>query len=117
MVERRGATLDLAYAALADPTRRAIMLRLRRGEARVTDIARPLPMSLASVSKHIGVLERAGLVHREVRGRDHFLRPEVDRLVQAERWLAEYTSFWESRADALTALVEAEPQAPGEDPS
>ncbi|MGW3624109.1 ArsR/SmtB family transcription factor [Streptomyces sp. NPDC000880] len=69
MVERSPSVLDLTYAALADPTRRDILQRLRRAEARVTDIARPLPMSLNAVSKHIAVLERAGLVRREIRGR------------------------------------------------
>ncbi len=107
MVERSPAALDLAYAALADPTRRSILLRLRQGEARVTDIARPLPMSLASVSKHIGVLERAGLVDREIRGRDHYLRPQPERLAEAERWIADYTALWEGRADALAAHLES----------
>lgn len=107
MVERSPAPLDLTYAALADPTRRAILLRLRRAEARVTDIARPFPMSLAAVSRHIGVLENAGLVHREIRGRDHYLRVEPERLAEAERWIAEYTAFWNERADALVAHLEA----------
>jgi DNA-binding transcriptional ArsR family regulator len=106
MVERPSSVLDLTYAALADPTRREILHRLRDAEARVTDIARPLPMSLAAVSKHISVLERAGLVRREVRGRDHFLRAAPERLTEAERWIAEYTSFWERRADALAEHLE-----------
>jgi DNA-binding transcriptional ArsR family regulator len=94
-------TLDLTYAALADPTRRAILQRLRTAEARVTDIAAPLPMSLAAVSKHIVVLERAGLVRREIRGRDHYLRADPEKLEEARQWIADYTVFWESRADAL----------------
>lgn len=106
MVERQSSVLDLTYAALADPTRREILHRLRHAEARVTDIARPLPMSLAAVSKHIGVLERAGLVRREVRGRDHYLSAAPERLTEAERWIAEYTGFWEQRADALVAHLE-----------
>jgi DNA-binding transcriptional ArsR family regulator len=106
MVERSSATLDLTYAALADPTRRAILQRLRDAEARVTDIARPLPMSLNAVSKHISVLERAGLVRREIRGRDHYLRADPGRLTEAERWIAEYTGFWERRADALAAHID-----------
>ena len=95
------ATLDLTYAALADPTRRAILHRLRGSEARVTEVAAPLPMSLAAVSKHIAVLERAGLVQREIRGRDHYLSADPERLAEASRWIAEYTAFWEGRADAL----------------
>jgi len=106
MVERSSTTLDLTYAALADPTRRAILERLRRAEARVTEVAEPLPMSLAAVSKHIAVLERAGLVRREIRGREHFLSADPRRLGEAERWIAEYTSFWEQRADALAEHFE-----------
>lgn len=99
-------TLDLTYAALSDPTRREILRRLRTAEARVTDIARPLPLSLAAVSKHINVLERAGLVRREIRGRDHFLSADPERLTEAERWITDYRSFWESRADALVEHFE-----------
>lgn len=104
MVERPSeppSPLDLTYAALADPTRREILRRLRHTEERVTDLARPLPMSLAAVSKHIAVLERAGLIRRDVRGRDHYLRATPERLTEAERWIAEYTGFWERRADTL----------------
>ncbi|WP_405583504.1 ArsR/SmtB family transcription factor [Streptomyces sp. NBC_01190] len=93
MVDRSAApsALDLTFAALADPTRREILRRLQHmEEARVTDLARPLPMSLAAVSKHIGVLERAGLVRRDVRGRDHFLRAAPGRLAEAEAWIAAY---------------------------
>jgi len=115
VVERSSAALDLTYAALADPTRRAILLRLRQAEARVTDIARPFPISLAAVSRHIGVLENAGLVRREIRGRDHYLRAEPERLAEAERWIAEYTAFWNRRADALVAQLEAR-QADREEP-
>jgi DNA-binding transcriptional ArsR family regulator len=102
MVERLTAapsSLDLVYAALADPTRREILQRLQRAhEARVTDLARPLPMSLAAASKHIAVLERAGLIRRDIRGRDHFLRAAPERLAEAERWIAEYTGFPKPRA-------------------
>jgi DNA-binding transcriptional ArsR family regulator len=115
MVEHSAATLDVTYAALADPTRRAILLRLRQAEARVTDIARPFPISLAAVSRHIGVLENAGLVRREIRGRDHYLHAEPERLTQAERWITEYTAFWNRRADALVAHLQAR-QANREDP-
>lgn len=102
MVERRAVGLDATYGALADPTRRAILMRLRAGETRVTDVARPIPMSLAAVSRHISVLERAGLIERDVRGRDHYLRVVPERLGEAVGWLEEYTDFWEDRADELT---------------
>ena len=98
--------LDLTYAALASPTRRAILELLRDEQARVTDIARAFPASLATISKHIQVLEHAGLVRREVRGRDHYLRAEPGRLDEARQWIAEYTGFWERSADALARHVE-----------
>jgi DNA-binding transcriptional ArsR family regulator len=93
--------LDLAYAALADPTRRALLVALRGGDARITDLAAPLPMSFAAVSRHIGVLEEAGLVQREVRGREHWLSVRADGLRAAEAWIADQTTFWTQRADAL----------------
>lgn len=115
MVERSLAALDRTYSALADPTRRAILHRLRDTEARVTDIARPLPLSLAAVSKHIAVLERAGLLRREIRGRDHYLHAEPQHLAEAAGWIADYTEFWEQRADALADHLNRRP-APGQDP-
>jgi DNA-binding transcriptional ArsR family regulator len=98
--------LDLTYAALASPTRRAILEMLRGEQARVTDVARAFPASLATVSKHIQVLEHAGLVRREVRGRDHYLRAEPASLDEARQWIADYTGFWERSADALARHVE-----------
>jgi DNA-binding transcriptional ArsR family regulator len=111
MVERRSVVLDATYAALADPTRRAILQRLRRGEARVTDVAAGFPVSLNAVSKHVRVLEKAGLVSREIRGRDHVLRTEPAALVPAAAWITDYRSFWEDRADALVAHVERSARA------
>lgn len=105
MVERTQA-LDATYAALADPTRRAILDRLRTGEARVTDLARQFPLSLNAVSKHIRVLEGAGLVHREVRGREHLLSLDAQPLAEAGSWIADYRTFWQVRADALAQHVE-----------
>lgn len=103
MVEQVAGALDITYGALADPTRRAILEVLRAGEARVTDVAGRFPMSLNAVSKHIRTLERAGLVRREVRGRDHYLAAEPDALGGARDWIDHYRSFWEDRADALAA--------------
>ena len=98
--------LDRAYAALADPTRRALLVALRGGEARITDLAAPLPMTFAAVSRHVGVLEAAGLVQREVRGREHWLKVRADTLALAQGWIGEQTSFWERRAQALAARLE-----------
>lgn len=98
--------LDRTYAALADPTRRAMLVALRAGEARITDLAAPLPMTFAGVSRHVGVLETAGLVKRQVRGREHWLSLQPEALTLAERWIGEQTSFWARRAQALAARLE-----------
>lgn len=101
--------LDRTYAALADPTRRALLVALRAGEARITDLAAPLPMTFAGVSRHVGVLETAGLVKRQVRGREHWLSLQPEALTLAERWIGEQTSFWGRRAQALAARLEQRP--------
>lgn len=104
MVEHQ--LLDRTYAALADPTRRRLLEALRGGDARITDLAAPLPMTFAGVSRHIGVLESAGLVNREVRGREHWVSLRPDGLTPASQWIAEQTEFWSTRADALAARLE-----------
>lgn len=105
MVERSARVLDGTFAALADPSRRAILARLRAGERRVTDIAAEFPVSLNAVSKHCKVLERAGLVRRRVRGREHYLRLAPAPLQHAADWIEEYRAFWEPRLDALESLL------------
>jgi DNA-binding transcriptional ArsR family regulator len=97
--------LDRAYAALADPTRRRLLEVLREGDARITDLAQPLPMTFAGVSRHVGVLEAAGLVQREVRGREHWLSLRPEGLTMAQRWINDQTEFWSARADALSARL------------
>lgn len=94
-------TLDHTLAALADPTRRAILARLERGEARVTDLAAPFEISLNSVSKHIRLLERADLVKRRREGREHFISFNPAPLDEAARWIEERRAFWTKRLDAL----------------
>jgi DNA-binding transcriptional ArsR family regulator len=86
--------LDATLTALADPTRRAILGRLARGEARVTELARPFAISLNSVSKHIRMLERAGLVRRRVEGREHILALKPDGLDEAARWIEDQRALW-----------------------
>jgi DNA-binding transcriptional ArsR family regulator len=98
--------LDRTYAALADPTRRALLVALRDGEARITELAAPLPMTFAGVSRHVGVLETAGLIKREIRGREHWLSLRLDALTLAERWIGEQTSFWARRAQGLAQRLE-----------
>ncbi len=100
--------LDRTYAALADPTRRTLLVRLRAGDARISDLASPLPMSFAAVSRHVGVLEAAGLVRREVRGREHWLSVRPEGLRTAEQWIHDQSAFWSARADALAARLARE---------
>lgn len=103
--------LDATLLALADPTRRAILQRLRRGEVRVTDLAQPFDMSLNAVSKHIRMLERAQLVRRRRAGREHWLSFEPRRLNEAAAWIESQRTFWAARLDALGDLLEAEDRA------
>jgi len=93
--------LDRVYRALADPTRRRLLVALGAGEARISDLAAPLPMSFAAVAQHVAALEQAGLVERDVRGREHWLTVKATGLREAETWIAEQSSAWSSRADAL----------------
>jgi len=98
--------LDQVYRALGDSTRRGMLVTLRDGPARITDIAGPLPMSFAAAARHVGVLGAAGLIEREVRGRDHWLTVRSAGFWPAEEWIAEQVSFWSVRADALAARLE-----------
>jgi DNA-binding transcriptional ArsR family regulator len=98
-------TLDDTLFALADPTRRAILARLAAGKARVTDVAAPFPISLNSVSKHIRILERANLVRRRRRGREHLLALNPRPLDAAARWLEEQRALWKSRLDQLDKVL------------
>lgn len=104
-------TLDHTLTALADPTRRAILRRLSQGEARVTEIARPFAISLAAVSKHILVLERAGLVRRRRAGREHLLSINPRPLDEAAAWIASTRAQWTARLDALDEILRAEDEA------
>jgi DNA-binding transcriptional ArsR family regulator len=99
--------LSTTFAALADPTRRAILARLAESNARITEVASEFPISLNSISKHVKKLEHAGLVHREVRGRDHVLSLNAAPLSEAAAWIAHYQRFWSERLEALDALVTA----------
>lgn len=97
--------LDRVYAAIADPTRRAILARLAEGQVNVGDLAARFPMSLNGVSKHVKVLERAGLVRREILGREHQLQLRPEPLLLAEEWFQRYRAFWTARLDALEQLL------------
>jgi DNA-binding transcriptional ArsR family regulator len=93
--------LDRTFGALADPTRRRILEHLAHGDRCVTDLARPYSMSLPAVSKHLRVLEKAGLVRRHRNGRVHRLRLEAAPMQQAQKWIEEYRQFWEESFDRL----------------
>ena len=97
--------LDLVFHALSDPTRRVILSRLAEGEATVGHLSKPFPISLAAVSKHLGVLERAGLVTREARGRERVCHLNPTALRDARAWLEFHERFWRERLDALDALI------------
>lgn len=97
--------LDHTFQALADPTRRALINQLRGGYTRVTDLASSHPMSLNAVSKHIKVLEGAGLVERRIEGREHRIGLSAAPLAEAQAWLAEYREFWQTRLDRLDLLM------------
>ena len=101
-------SLDRTLLALSDPTRRAILKRLARGSARVTDLARPMTMSLNAVSKHIRMLERAHLVRRRRSGREHLLSFNPDPLDRAAAWIATQRAQWTSRLDALDDLLQTQ---------
>jgi DNA-binding transcriptional ArsR family regulator len=101
----RTARLDAVFAALADPTRRAIIERLSRSEARVTEIAEPFSMSLNAVSKHIRVLEASGVVARHRKGRDHVLSINTRSLDEVDGWIARTRHYWEKRLDAMEHLL------------
>ena len=94
-------TLDLVFDAVADSTRRSILDRLQAGPLTVTSLAGPYPMSLNAVSKHIKKLEIAGLIRREIRGREHFCELDATRFQAATDWMNSYRKFWTERLDAL----------------
>lgn len=93
--------LDAVFTAVADATRRSILDRLRSGALTVTELAEPYRMSLNAVSKHVKTLERAGLIRREIRGREHSCRLNAARFKDAMNWMSYYSEFWSDRLDAL----------------
>lgn len=105
MVELFAPELDTVFHALGDATRRRMLAQLTEGERTVSQLAQPFDMSLAAASKHIKVLENAGLIRREVRGRTHFCRLEPGPLASAHEWLSFYERFWTDRLDVLARLL------------
>jgi DNA-binding transcriptional ArsR family regulator len=105
MVDYAEDAMSVVFRALGDPTRRAMLRRLAGGERTVGELAEPFQMSLAAASKHVKVLERAGLVRRQIEGRSHRCRLDATRLAQAQRWLAFYERYWNEKLDTLDALL------------
>jgi DNA-binding transcriptional ArsR family regulator len=101
----RTARLNAVFAALADPTRRAIIERLSRSEARVTEVAEPFHMSLNAVSKHIRVLEASGVIERHRKGRDHILSINRRSLDEVDGWIEQMRRYWAERLDAMEHLL------------
>jgi DNA-binding transcriptional ArsR family regulator len=101
-------TLDRTFGALADPTRRRILERLAGGQCRAGQLAAPFAMSLPAISKHLRVLERAGLVRRHRLGREHRLELAARPIKDALRWMEQYRRFWEGSLDALANYLENE---------
>ena len=99
--------LDTTFSALADPTRRSILERLARGEATATELAQPFSISKPAVSKHLKVLERAGLISRRRRATARLSHLEAEPLREATAWLARYREYWDERYDRLDALLAA----------
>lgn len=113
MVEHDSQTLDTVFHALGDATRRAMLGELASGERSVGELAEPFAMSLAAASKHIKVLEAAGLIRRDVRGRTHVCSLDPVPLMGADQWLGLYRRFWTDRLDTLERLLrEAQPIPP-----
>jgi DNA-binding transcriptional ArsR family regulator len=107
MVNYSGAALDSTFAALSDPTRRGILARLaRQGETSVSDLAAPYKMSLPAVSKHLRVLEHAGLVARQKDGRVHRCRLRAEPMKDAAAWIEHYRQFWQMQLDSLARYLE-----------
>lgn len=108
MVLHRPPSLDNVFHALSDPTRRAMLRTLASGDRHIGELAGPFRMSFAAASKHVKVLESAGLIRRKVEGRRHVCRLQPSPLAAADRWLRFYRRFWTSRLDALEALLKEE---------
>ena len=112
MVNSSPAQLDRVFHALSDPTRRAMLARLSKGEATVSTLAAPFQTSLPAISKHLRVLEEAGLVKRDVRGREHHCSLEPRPLKTAAEWIEYHQRFWDTRLDVLEDLLTSEASRP-----
>ena len=110
MVNYISPQLDLTFSALGDPTRRAIVQRLASGRATVKELARPFHISLPAISKHLKILEQAGLLKRTKEGRTHHCELNTTPLQEANEWLVWHQQFWEQRFDALEQYLDSSVQ-------
>jgi len=108
MVYDRADALDVLFGALADPTRRAMIARLAEGTVPIGELSRPFEMSFAAASKHVRVLERAGLLRREIRGRQHYCSLDAAPLARAAEWVDRYARFWSQRFDELERMIDGD---------
>jgi DNA-binding transcriptional ArsR family regulator len=108
MVNNQSAQLDAVFHALADPTRRAIIARLAQAPCGISELAAPFDMTLAAISKHIKVLEGAGLVVRSIEGRNHTCQLDTGPMLGGMEWLRHYENFWNQRLDALVTVLNTE---------
>ncbi len=109
MVKYNQHQLDLSFGALAHPIRRGILARLSAGEASITELAKPFKVSAPAITKHMKILEEAGLLSRKKQGRVHRCRLEERRMMQAQEWLAAHRKFWNDKLDALERYLKENP--------
>ncbi|MBZ5639755.1 MAG: metalloregulator ArsR/SmtB family transcription factor [Acidobacteriia bacterium] len=109
MVNYSRRQLDLTFGALAHPIRRGILARLSSGEATIAELAKPFEVSAPAISKHMRILEKAGLLSRKKHGREHRCRLEQKRMREAEAWIEHHRRFWNDRLDALERYLEENP--------
>ena len=107
MVKYNSSELSQTFSALSDPTRRAILVQLSKGEAQVTELAEPFGMSLPAVSKHLKVLEKAKLIRRKKDGRVHRFLVNPQPINSAKSWIEQYQQFWEQQLDSLAHYLES----------
>ncbi|WP_306250300.1 helix-turn-helix transcriptional regulator [Parvularcula sp. IMCC14364] len=106
--------LDLVFSALADPTRRGMLAQLAQGETNVGALAESYAMSQPAISKHVRVLEKAGLIKRKKHGRQHLIRVNPQPIEEAQSWIGQYARFWKSQFDAVDAYLEAKKMSDSE---
>ena len=109
MVNYSQRQLDLSFGALAHPIRRGILARLSAGEATIAELAKPFKVSAPAISKHMRILEEAGLLSREKKGREHHCRLEQRRMKEAQEWIEAHRKFWNDKLDALERYLKENP--------